>query len=391
MDREPSNTGPAPSFDISSTTGPRPPANANSKARRLSAVFSTRDPYVLEKRPTFGQWVKVTWVDLLTIFILGAFTLPLYYLASPLGIRVFPLDVRMNDTDSAPTSNSTPISVIPLSLAYPNRGQMVSNWLIAVIAGAFPTIVILLMQIRIPSFWDLNNALLGLTYAVVTSAAFQGTTKAFIGGLRPNFYDVCQPDIEHAKDGGNKTGQNGIGFRRDMWTKDVCTTTNPNSLRNAMQSFPSGHSTTMVAAMLYLCLYLNAKLKIFANYHTPLWKLIALVVPPLGTVMLCGTLIIDNTHNWYDVAGGVTIGALAAFAAFRMVYPSIFNWRINHIPLSRNVPFEAYPRPDLVFTSRAGWRSPARENDTGAAPIVGHTEVGSEHGVGAGIPSRVAL
>ncbi|KAJ8128099.1 hypothetical protein O1611_g5533 [Lasiodiplodia mahajangana] len=267
---------------------------------------------------------------------------------------------------------------------------MVSNWLIAIIAIAFPTIVILLIQIRIRSFWDLNNALLGFTYALLTSAACQGATKALVGGLRPNFYDVCQPDVEHAKDEGNKTLLNGIGFRRDMWTTDVCTTTDVRELRNAMQSFPSGHSTTMVAAMLYLCLYLNAKLKVFANYHTPLWKLITLVVPLIGAAMLCGTLIIDNTHNWYDVAGGVTIGTLAAFAAFRMVYPSIFDWRINHIPLSRNVPFEAYPRPDLVVTSRAGWRSPAMENDTAAVLIAGHTDPGSEHGAGSGTPSRVA-
>ncbi|KAI1121779.1 PAP2 superfamily-domain-containing protein [Nemania abortiva] len=302
-----------------------------------------------------------------------------YYLASPLGIRVFPLDVQMNETDQTSTSTSTPVSVIPPSFAYPARRQMVNNWLVAIIAIAFPTIVILLMQLRIRSFWDLNNALLGFTYALLTSAAFQGTTKAFVGGLRPNFYDVCQPDINHAKDGGNTTGQNGIGFRRDMWSKDVCTTPNIAKLRDAMQGFPSGHSTTMIAAMLYLCLYLNAKLKVFANYHTPLWKLVALVVPLLGSVMLCGTLIIDNTHNWYDVAGGVTIGALAALAAFRMVYPSIFDWRINHIPLSRNVPFDAHPRTDLVATSRAGWRSPARENDTASAPIAGNAGLEGEH------------
>lgn len=263
---------------------------------------------------------------------------------------------------------------------------MVSNWLIAIVAIAFPTLVILLMQLRIRSFWDLNNALLGFGYALLASAVFQGTTKAFVGGLRPNFYDVCQPNIQHAKNGGNKTGLNGIGFRKDMWSKDVCTTPKAANLRNAMQAFPSGHSTTMVAAMVFLCLYLNAKLKVFANYHTPLWKLIALVVPLLGAVLLCGTLIIDNTHSWYDVAGGATIGAAAAFAAFRMVYPSVFDWRVNHIPLHRNLPFDdhdGHPRPELVATSRAGWRSPAKEHDTTAAPNAGSD--GVEGGNGGGV------
>ncbi|KAI3338562.1 PAP2 superfamily-domain-containing protein [Ustulina deusta] len=296
---------------------------------------------------------------------------------------MFPLDVRLDRSNSTSTA-----SVIPPNFAYPARTQMVSNWLIALIAIAFPTIVILLMQIRIRNFWDLNNGLLGFCYALLTSAAFQSTVKAFVGGLRPNFYDVCQPDSEHARNNGNKSGLNGIGFRGDMWTKDVCTTTDDTKLRNAMQSFPSGHSTTMVAAMVYLCLYLNAKLKVFANYHTPLWKLIALVLPILGAVLLCGTLVIDNTHSWYDILGGATIGTLVSFAAFRMVYPSIFDWRINHIPLNRNTPFDGQSRQDLVATTRAGWRSPGMEKDTTAMPNSRHDGLESDNGTGSSTPNQ---
>ncbi|RWA13726.1 hypothetical protein EKO27_g1395 [Xylaria grammica] len=339
----------------------------------------------MEKRPTFGQWVKVTWLDLLTLFAVGVFAFPVYYLAFPIGVRVFPLDVHIDQNNST----STATSVIPPSLAYPARRQMVSNWLIAIIAIAFPTIVILLMQIRIRNFWDLNNSLLGFCYALLTSAAFQSTVKAFVGGLRPNFYDICKPDIEHAKNH-NKTGLNGIGFRKDMWTKDVCTTTNDSSLRNAMQGFPSGHSTTMVAAMVYISLYLNAKLKVFANYHTPLWKLVALVLPILGAVLLCGTLIIDNTHSWYDIAGGATIGTLVSFAAFRMVYPSIFDWRINHIPLNRNMPFDGQSRRDLVVTTRAGWRSPVMENDATSVSNLGDDGLEGENDAGLRAANGVA-
>ncbi|KAI0192573.1 PAP2 superfamily-domain-containing protein [Xylaria flabelliformis] len=342
-------------------------------------MCSTRDSYIVEKRPTFGQWVKVTWLDILTIFIIGAVAFPVYYYSLPLGIRVFPLDVQMNTS-----------SFIPPSFAYPARRQTVSNWLIAFVAIASPVAVILLTQLRIRSFWDLNNAILGFLYALLISSAFQATTKAYIGGFRPNFYDVCQPDSNHAEGTGNKTGLNGIGFRRDMWTSDVCTTTDAGKLRDAMQGFPSGHTTTMVAAMVYLSLYLNAKLKVFANYHTPLWKLIALVLPILGAVLLCGTLIIDNTHSWYDIAGGATIGALMSFAAFRMVYPSIFDWRINHIPLNRNVPFDGCSRPDFVATARAGWRSSTRENNNISVPDLGHEGLQVENVNGSGTLNRAA-
>ncbi|KAI0457195.1 PAP2 superfamily-domain-containing protein [Xylaria acuta] len=384
MDQRPGNPDPARSSNSSTAAASsRPQSNANSKARRLSSMCSTRDSYVVEKRPTFGQWIKVTWLDILTIFIVGALVFPVYYYSLPLGIRVFPLDVQMNKS-----SASTSTSVIPPNFAYPARPQTISNWLIAIVAIASPITVMSLMQLRIQSFWDLNNALLGFFYALLISSAFQAITKAYVGGFRPNFYDVCQPDSGHAEGKGNKTGLNGIGFRGDMWTSDVCTTTNAGKLRNAMQGFPSGHTTTMVAAMVYLCLYLNAKLKVFANYHTPLWKLIALVLPLLGAVLLCGTLIIDHTHSWYDIAGGATIGTFMSLAAFRMVYPSILDWRINHIPLNRNVPFDGCSRPDFVATARAGWQSPMRETNT-PTPNLGHEGLEAENRIGSGTLNRV--
>ncbi|KAI1179916.1 PAP2 superfamily-domain-containing protein [Nemania sp. FL0916] len=359
MDGASSNPSRARSASIPlRTLGPRPPSNTNSKARRFSSLRSTKEPYTLGKTPTVGQWIKLTWLDILTMLIVGALVFPTYYYALPLGTRVFPLDTHNYHDD--------PASAINPNLLYPLRPQTVNNWVIALVAISVPIIVILLMQFRLRSFWDLNNGLLGFAYALLASAAFQGTTKAFVGGLRPNFYDVCQANPAHAMGQGNKTGWNGIGSRGDMWSKDVCTTADGSKLRNAMQAFPSGHSTTMVASMLYLSLYLNAKLKVFADYHTPLWKLIVILIPLLGAVLLCGTLIIDNTHSWYDIAAGATIGALVALAAFRMVYAGVFDWRVNHIPLCRNVPFNGRPRPDLVATGRAGWRETV-EGDGGNA------------------------
>ncbi|KAI8623515.1 PAP2 superfamily-domain-containing protein [Xylariaceae sp. FL1651] len=366
MDRLPNKPHRPRSNSTTAAPSPVAPTHANCKTRRLSTICFQRDPYTMEKRPTFGQWIKVTWQDFLTILLVGAVTIPVYHMAPPLGTRLFPLDVQIlldqNPTDPSSATNS----VVYPHFAYPARRQIISTWLITVIAIGLPAVIILLMQIRIRSFWDANNALLGFTYALLVSAAFQATVKALIGGLRPKFYDICTPDRAHAVGKGDTTGLNGVGYHRYMWSKDVCTTTHDRKLRDAMQSFPSGHSTTMMAAALYLCLYLNAKLKVFANYHTPLWKLVVLALPLLATVLLCGTLIIDSSHNWYDIAGGMTIGMIFALAAFRMVYASIFDWRVNHIPLHRTVPFDGYSRPDMVATNRAGWQSPVKDekNDT---------------------------
>lgn len=50
-----------------------------------------------------------------------------------------------------------------------------------------------------------------------------------------------------------------------------------------------------------------------------------------------------------------------AFSAYRMVYASIWDWRINHIPLNRAVPFstEEAELSHAVFTHQVGWGTTA--------------------------------
>lgn len=48
---------------------------------------------------------------------------------------------------------------------------------------------------------------------------------------------------------------------------------------------------------------------------------------------------------------------MMAFSAYRMTYAAIWDWRFNHIPLNRGVPFD-FGNPELsnaVFTHRVGW------------------------------------
>ncbi|KAI5918993.1 acid phosphatase/Vanadium-dependent haloperoxidase [Camillea tinctor] len=276
----------------------------------------------MEKRPTFGQWLKITWPDILTMAIIGVIAIT----------RTFPLAVQVSTSDGS--ISPAVDQVIYPEFAYPDRGQFISSWVDTVISIATPAVCILLLQIRLRSFWDTNNAIMGLAYALLTSSAFQVTLKWTIGGFRPNFYHSL----------------------------DICANPRLDEVRNSLQSFPSGHSTTTTSAAVYLFLYLNAKLKVFSNYHPCMWKLIVLVCPLLAAFLVCGTLTIDKSHNWWDIVIGAAIGTAHSFAAYRMVYASIFDWRVNHIPLNRNAPFpwfegmQSWKRRDLVLTNRAGWR-----------------------------------
>ena len=224
------------------------------------------------------------------------------------------------------------------------------------------------MQIRVRSFWDCNNGILGLLYSLITAAVFQVFLKWLIGGLRPHFLSVCQPAVTAASSAG------GNGFQNIMYDRSICTG-DPDTIDDSLESFPSGHSTAAFAGFIYLYLYLNAKLKVFANYHPSFWKLIAIYAPVLGATLIAGALTIDEFHNWYDVLAGGIIGSVMAFSAYRMVYASVWDFRFNHIPLTRAIPFTYGAGPsawdgfhDTVFTHRAGWGVEQGNGAWGGAP-----------------------
>lgn len=93
-----------------------------------------------------------------------------------------------------------------------------------------------------------------------------------------------------------------------------------------------------------------------------MWKLVATYAPILGATLIAGTLTIDEYHNWYDCLAGAIIGTIMAFSAYRMVYASVWDFRFNHIPLTRHTPFSygagqagAGGFETAVFTHAAGW------------------------------------
>src|SRR5688500_8554769 len=81
--------------------------------------------------------------------------------------------------------------VVYHQFAYPMRKEIIPIWLAAFLASVIPIAIILLMQIRVRSFWDVNNAVIGLLYSLITAAVFQVFLKWLIGGLRPHFLAVC--------------------------------------------------------------------------------------------------------------------------------------------------------------------------------------------------------
>ncbi|KAB5532517.1 phosphatidic acid phosphatase type 2/haloperoxidase [Coniochaeta sp. 2T2.1] len=293
------------------------------------------------------HWIKISWADVVGMILLSIAS-NLIYKAPLASTRNFPITF----TESG--------DIVYPEFAYPNRGWVISPSASGLLATLVPIGVIILAQMRIRSIWDMNNAIMGVLYATILGTLFQVIIKKLIGGFRPYFLEVCQPDIARASTH-NTTALNGVGFNRIMYTVDVCTNPDKQALQNAMTSFPSGHSNVAFAGFVFLFLWMNAKLKVWANYRTSFWWLVLLFAPLLVAVLQACVLSVDQAHNWYDILVGAVIGTMMAFASYRVMYASVFDWRYNHIPLKRTKTFDYKPKIEKeymereVFVKKLGW------------------------------------
>lgn len=247
------------------------------------------------------------------------------------------------------------------TFAYPVREQFVPSWAATLAACGIPITFILIFNVfRVRSFWDANNGILGVVYALVLSTLFQVTVKTLVGGLRPHWLSICQPDFDGPAAFRNKSGLEGVGYGGIMYTPDICTNPDSGAIKNSLESFPSGHTTASFAGFVFLFLYLNAKLKVWSDYHPSMWKLGLVYAPILAATLVGGSLTVDQSHHWYDVLAGAVIGTVFAFSAYRTVYASIWDWRWNHLPLRRGSPFpynNDFNMIGTVATRKAGWRT----------------------------------
>lgn len=197
---------------------------------------------------------------------------------------------------------------------------------------------------------------MGLGYALTVSTLFVNLIKIFIGGIRPNFYDVCKPIHFRIPPGAHMSGPY-------YDTADqVCASTNESKLKEAQMSFPSGHASGAFAGFVFLALWVNAHFKtlgrprsstlprraadsslesppsafnpISDQHYGPVahWKLVLFATPWCIATLLSLSKVSDGWHHPVDVFCGALLGTLFALMAYRMVYWSIWDARDNHVP-----------------------------------------------------------
>ncbi|TRM61831.1 phosphatidic acid phosphatase type 2/haloperoxidase [Schizophyllum amplum] len=261
----------------------------------------------------FLPWLRLHALDLITMAAMGALGLGIYN-ASPAPSRSFP--VYFSDGE-----------VVYPEFAYPLRHEIVPIFAAALIAFFAPFFFFALFQWRRRSVDDLLTTTMGLLKSLITAAVFQVWLKWLIGGLRPHFLAVCQPAV-------TPSSVSGTGFASIMYDRTICTG-DEDSINDALESFPSGHSTAGWAGLFYLALYINAQLKVMSAHNPAYWKMILFFSPLLGATLISGALTIDEYHNWYDVVAGAIIGTCTAIVAYRQTFASVLDFRFNHILLPR--------------------------------------------------------
>lgn len=262
------------------------------------------------KRPNrVGKFAKKYWFDWLVLLVMGGIALGVF-VSPPLSKRLFAVEF-----------DKIPISY---EYGYPVLKEIVPTWMAGVIAAATGTVVLAFAQIWIKSFKDFHRGLLCMVTCLVAASWFQVICKVMVGGFRPNFLAICKPDLSKA----------GTGYYGVYYDHTVCTG-DEKAVWDALESFPSGHSTAAFAGNLFIALYLNSKLKLWGVEYAPVWKLFVVCAPLLAATLLSLCRLVDYTHHWYDIVAGAAIGTIFALSTYRMHYCSLFDPTNNHMLLPR--------------------------------------------------------
>ncbi|XP_033751251.1 phospholipid phosphatase 3-like [Pecten maximus] len=147
------------------------------------------------------------------------------------------------------------------------------------------------------------NVILPFLFGAALEFLARGLTKYSIGRLRPHFFSVCRPDTN--------TFNCSTGY-----IEEYKCTGDPDVIKQARLSFPSGHASFSVYSMLFLILYIQVRMR---------WRQAVIVRPWLQLILFlmalytCISRIFDYKHHWSDVLAGAIWGSVVAvFVVFKV-------------------------------------------------------------------------
>ncbi|XP_056259591.1 phospholipid phosphatase 1 isoform X2 [Seriola aureovittata] len=134
-------------------------------------------------------------------------------------------------------------------------------------------------------------------FGAAMSQSLTDIAKYSIGRLRPHFLDVCKPDWKH------------INCSLGVYIEDFTCTGDATMVNEGRLSFYSGHSSFSMYCMLFLALYLQARLQVeWARLLRPTIQFFLIA----ASVFTGLSRVSDYKHHWSDVLTGLLQGALMA-------------------------------------------------------------------------------
>ncbi|KAI8038639.1 hypothetical protein M5D96_008547 [Drosophila gunungcola] len=216
------------------------------------------------------------------------------------------------------------------SLKHPFHDSTVRNWMLYFIGGVIPVGVILAVEVLISQNkakqdngnstsrryvfmnYDLPDWLIecykkvGIyAFGAVLSQLTTDIAKYSIGRLRPHFIAVCQPQMP---DGTTCDDSINAGrYIQEFTCQGVGSSAR--MLKEMRLSFPSGHSSFTFFAMVYLALYLQARMTWRGSKLLRHLLQFAFIMVAWYTAL---SRVSDYKHHWSDVLAGSLIGSICA-------------------------------------------------------------------------------
>ncbi|KKA28764.1 hypothetical protein TD95_005340, partial [Thielaviopsis punctulata] len=123
--------------------------------------------------------------------------------------------------------------------------------------------------------WELHIGWLGIALSLFLSWFVTNGLKNLEGRPRPDMLSRCKPDLSKVEDfyvGGYRLP---VGSSSNQYTfghmvnSSICTETDTSLLYDGFRSFPSGHSSSAAAGLVYLSLFLASKFAVMIPYLSP--------------------------------------------------------------------------------------------------------------------------
>ncbi|KAH6895189.1 PAP2 superfamily-domain-containing protein [Thelonectria olida] len=179
-----------------------------------------------------------------------------------------------------------PFSLVSQDISFPfTEHELVPAYLLIILNALVPIVIILIVTlILVPGttvskntprslvmkrkLWELHVGWLGLALALISAWAFTESMKNLFGKPRPDLLDRCKPDLKNINKyivGGFALGD----MNGQLVSHEICTQTDMAILNDGFRSYPSGHSSSAAAGLIYLSLFLASKFSVTIPYVMP--------------------------------------------------------------------------------------------------------------------------